>query len=336
MNMTRKLDIIVDLQFGSTGKGALAGYLAHNGDYDCVMTANMPNAGHTFIDGKGNKMIFKALPNSLVGPNVDKVMIGPGAVVDPDRLINEIETAGKFGYDQFEVYIHAHAVRLRSEHKKSESPYSRIGSTQQGSAAAVIDKLHRNKLESPLWEEWDGYHPQIRVVPPQIYQGLVMSAKSILAEGSQGYSLGLNAGFWPYCTSRDCTVSAFMSFLGVPHSYLRDVYGTARTFPIRVGGNSGPGYPDQTELTWAEIGVEPEYTTVTNRMRRVFSFSEEQISEAIWMNSPDYIFLNFCNYLEDRSDTTEMVGVINKIAKKPVVKFLGYGPTINDIKEIFY
>lgn len=334
--MSKKLDIIVDLQFGSTGKGALAGYLAATGDYDCVMTANMPNAGHTYIDANGNKMVFKALPNSLVGPNVDKVMIGPGAVVDPDRLITELKTAEQFGYDQFEVYVHAHAVELRPEHKKQESDYTRVGSTQQGSAAAIINKLHRDKDDSPLWEEWDGYHPRVKVVSPQIYQGLLIGSTSILAEGSQGYSLGLNAGFWPYCTSRDCTVSAFLSFLGVPHSYLRHVYGTARTYPIRVGGNSGPCYPDQVEMTWEDIGVEPEYTTVTNRMRRVFSFSHDQIKEAVWMNSPDFIFLNFCNYLSHEADVFDMVGDINREIEKPLVKFLGFGPTVNDIREIHY
>jgi adenylosuccinate synthase len=333
---SKKLDIIVDLQFGSTGKGALAGYLATKGDYDCVMTANMPNAGHSYIDANGNKMIFKALPNSLVGPNVDKVMIGPGAVVDPDRLISELNTAEQFGYDQFEVYIHAHAVVLRPDHKRLESSYSRIGSTQQGSAAAIINKLHRDPTDSPLWEEWDGFHPRVKVVSPQIYQGLLISSKSILAEGSQGYSLGLNAGFWPYCTSRDCTVSAFLSFLGVPHSYLRYVYGTARTYPIRVGGNSGPCYPDQAEITWEDLKTDPEYTTVTNRVRRVFTFSHDQLKEAVWMNSPDFIFLNFCNYLEDKAEAFDLVGEINRELERPIVRFLGHGPTVNDITEIHY
>ena len=65
MRQMKKVDIIVDLQFGSTGKGALAGYLAANSDYDVVVSANMPNAGHTFIDSKGQRMIHKVLPSGI-------------------------------------------------------------------------------------------------------------------------------------------------------------------------------------------------------------------------------------------------------------------------------
>ncbi len=49
-NLQPKVDLVVDLQFGSTGKGLLCGYLSESDDYDTVITANMPNAGHTYID----------------------------------------------------------------------------------------------------------------------------------------------------------------------------------------------------------------------------------------------------------------------------------------------
>jgi hypothetical protein len=77
--MKTKIDMVVDMQYGSTGKGAIAGYLATHRDYDTVITANTPNSGHTFIDIDGNVMIHKVLPNSVVGENVFKVLIGPGA-----------------------------------------------------------------------------------------------------------------------------------------------------------------------------------------------------------------------------------------------------------------
>ncbi len=76
-----KLDLIVDLQYGSTGKGLIAGYLAEKHGYDCVVNANMPNAGHTYIDDKGQKMVHKVLPNGIVSPSCDTVLIGPGSVL---------------------------------------------------------------------------------------------------------------------------------------------------------------------------------------------------------------------------------------------------------------
>ena len=76
----KKVDVIIDLQFGSTGKGLIAGYMATHGTYDTVVNANMPNAGHTFIDAKGQVMMHKVLPNGVVGPNVKNVMIGAGSI----------------------------------------------------------------------------------------------------------------------------------------------------------------------------------------------------------------------------------------------------------------
>lgn len=44
MHKYPNVTMIVDLQYGSTGKGAIAGYLSTKNDYDTVISANMPNA----------------------------------------------------------------------------------------------------------------------------------------------------------------------------------------------------------------------------------------------------------------------------------------------------
>ena len=46
--MMKKVDVLVGLQFGSEGKGLIAGYLGNSGLYDTVVNCNMPNAGHTY------------------------------------------------------------------------------------------------------------------------------------------------------------------------------------------------------------------------------------------------------------------------------------------------
>jgi len=123
-----------------------------------------------------------------------------------------------------------------------------------------------------------------------------------------------------------------------------------RTYAIRVGnitekdengyehkvGNSGGCYSDQQEITWEELGVEPEYTTVTKRKRRVFTFSTIQAREAMALSRPDVVVLTFCNYLRDKVDVIGLALVIKKIGrelgKEPEILY-EYGPTTEDIFE---
>ena len=328
--MGKKADLIIDLQYGSTGKGLIAGYMAVKNQYDMVVTANMPNAGHTFIDDKGQKMVHKVLPNGVVSPKCEYAMIGPGAVFDTNRLFQEMDQLDTFGYDHFKVIIHPNAVPLQEHHAAGEGHLNSIGSTQQGCSAAMIHKMNRNPNDSPV--AWDIMRHElrggrVRVVTNSEYNGLLMVAKNILLEGAQGFSLGINERFYPFCTSRDCIPARFMADMGVPLHYLRDIIGTARTYPIRVGGNSGPCYEDQQEITWEQVGVPPELTTVTQRERRVFTFSPGQIIDALWATNPNIIFLNFCNYIEKPAELQEMIDIFGKDKEM----YLGYGPAIHDV-----
>ena len=76
----KKVDIIMDLQYGSTGKGLLAGVMAMRYNYDVVITSNMPNAGHTYVDREGVVYIHHVLGNGLVSPSIKNVCVGAGSV----------------------------------------------------------------------------------------------------------------------------------------------------------------------------------------------------------------------------------------------------------------
>ncbi len=328
-----KLDLIVDLQYGSTGKGLIAGYLAEKHGYDCVVNANMPNAGHTYIDDKGQKMVHKVLPNGIVSPSCDTVLIGPGSVFSIDQLILEVEQARKFGYlRKANIFIHQSAVPLQEQHKDAEAPFVSIGSTKQGSGAALIHKMMRDPNDRVIARDVPiatSAYLGISIISPWAYRRALENAESILAEGAQGFSLGMSERFYPYCTSRDCTPARFMSDMGIPLSYLRTVVATARTYPIRVGGTSGGCYPDQTEKTWEGLGLDKEYTTVTGRERRVFTFSAMQIEEAMFQMEPDEVFLNFCNYIKDEEDLNVIRSVFND-----KIKYEGFGPTRSHVNEV--
>jgi hypothetical protein len=124
-------------------------------------------------------------------------------------------------------------------------------------------------------------------------------AEHVIVEGAQGYGLSMYHGFYPYTTSRDVSVWQILADCGIPHDLLPTVMdlpditviGTCRTYPIRVAnrfdthgtqvGYSGPCYDDQLEISFEEIGQKVELTTVTKLPRRIFTFSEKQITEAV-------------------------------------------------------
>ena len=338
--MNKKADLIVDMQYGSTGKGLIAGYLAMKNEYDVVVNANMPNAGHTYIDAKGQKMIHKVLPNGLVSPKCRHVLIGPSSVFSYPQMLKELNQLKEFGYDHFQIYVHHRAVVLLDSHKEHEQKYTRIGSTSQGSAAAMMHKMERDPESNPTAGAVFGYENEnmpneIMVIDNDEYDHIIDKAKSILIEGAQGFSLGINERFYPYSTSRECTPARFMSDTGIPLPFLRTVIGCARTYPIRVGhtdtGKSGGYYPDQVELDWENLGIEAERTTVTQRIRRVFSFSHMQIKDAMWAIQPDEVFLNFCNYVEDIYELGKIMNAFNM-----KIKYVGWGATTDDVKEVSY
>lgn len=340
----KKLDVLVDLQFGSTGKGLLAGYLGVKNGYDAVASSNMPNAGHVAYSPEGEKFMHKVLPSAIFGDNLKVIGVGPGAVFDIDRLELEWAAVCKYRSDLVLV-IHEAAGILLPEHKEAEqNTLSRISSTMQGSAEALISKIRRQdgaiaKHRVVAIGSRLNQHGKAIVVPQIEWLEIFSCKESVLLEGSQGYSLGLSSGFYPYCTSRDCTPARVISDCSLPVGWLRDVYGSCRVHPIRVGntpdGFSGDWYPDQIELTFEQLGVASELTTVTGRVRRIASFSSMQIEEAMIMARPSHIFLNFCNYDEEMAKwAKENIDILADAHGCGGVAMMGYGPLSSDIKEV--
>ena len=341
-----KAYMILDLQFGSTGKGLLAGYLAKTNQPDVVATAWGPNAGHTYIDENGREFIHRMLANGIVSPKLKTVLIGPGSVLDLDCLMQEIKSCKDLLVGK-EIIIHPSAVVVTQQHRDIEARNVKIGSTMKGTGAAVISRIERDPENSPVAIDaiplgWLDTIAQMGInisVRNDYYDQAIKSAELIQIEGAQGYSLSIYHGFYPYCTSRDVTPAQVMADTAMPFSIIPEVYGTLRTFPIRVAnrfdedgkmvGTSGPGYPDQKELDWADVGIEPELTTVTKLPRRIFSFSMEQTKEACFRCGPTKIFLNFANYLT-KSDTLGLIRQIHLalalIDSEAGVAWVGVGP----------
>lgn len=285
---------IVDGQYGSTGKGALAAVIARAGrqNIEVYATNAGPNSGHTAVVG-ASKIVTTQVP---VGAAVAKILPGPqfetyltaGAIIYPSMLQREVEEFGVV------PTVHPCAAIIEPRHLEQEqnNGSSRVAGTAKGVGAALADKVNR---EGNLWGRQDVWYG---------YSGVMdLTNRCVLHESAQGFSLGVNeARFAPHTTSRECTVQQALSDARIPLSSVKKVAMTLRTAPIRVGntqvGYSGDFYEDQKETTWEDLGLPEEYTTVTKRVRRVFTWSWTQFVEALRVNEPDLLNVNFVDYLK--------------------------------------
>lgn len=346
----KEVHAIVDLQFGSCGKGLFAGYLAGLLDPDTIVTAWAPNAGHTFIDAEGRKYVNIATPNGIAtSKSLKRVLLGPGSVINPMLLLSEMARDADLWHG-VDLMIHQSAAVVTDMHRQLESEYGfGIGSTMKGVGEAVIQKIRRKPVaQNVAAVALRGTPLESFVVDSWTYNEAIDKSTVVLIEGAQGFSLSINQGFYPYTTSRDCTIHQLLSDCAIPrvrnngNNPKLTVYGVCRTHPIRVSnrydkngvmvGTSGPGYPDQTELEWSGIGRAAELTTVTQLPRRLFTFSKMQIEDAIRMNGVDHVFLNFANYITNRNELNAMVHTIGECGA--MVKWLGHGPKVTDIEVI--
>lgn len=332
MKLTQgKLSIIIDGQFGSTGKGLLASYVAMLNHIDIGITNASANAGHTFYYNN-KKHILKQLPVSAIISDRSTIYLCAGAIINPSILLKEIT---QYQIDTDRIAIHPRCAVITDSdiecESLPESATTKLSSTQSGVGSALARKINRTATLA-------GDIPELASMIKELdIQYLLDRGCTALMEVPQGFDLSLSSGLsYPHCTSREITVSAAMADAQVHPSYLGKVIACLRTYPIRVGnitnhngveiGYSGPFYSDSREVSWEDIGVKPEYTTVTGRVRRVATFSMLQYKRMLSTIRPDYIFLNFANYLS-KSDLLEL------LVKLPEVTHLGFGPTHNDIIE---
>jgi adenylosuccinate synthase len=329
--------VLVDGQFGSTGKGlaeqALASHIGHL--VDAVTTNAGPNSGHTiYLDDR--KVVTKQIPSfsvAMAHMGLPKaLLLNAGALVDPEILKAESAYLG-----DGQLLIHPHSTAILPKHYAERSTLGLIASTQKGTGPALSDKVMRDKFAAvENVHDFSGFDVRM--------PNIDWFKQSVFVSTAQGFSLGLNSGFFPYTTCRECTVQQALSDARIPARWLRKVISTHRVHPIRVGntveGTSGPCYPDQKELSWTELGVQPETTTVTGRIRRVFTWSDQQFIECLTVNEPDALFLNFINYLRDPMVAVNFVTAKIKLfhqvrGKLPDFVMLGFGKYLHEVHVAF-
>lgn len=318
-----KVNLLIDGQFGSTGKGLLASYIGKNNNIDICVSNAGPNAGHTFYR-RGRKCVVKQLPVTAITNPTSTIYLCSGAIINIGILLRELK---EFNIDTQRLIIHPQAAIISEEDILSEQKGTAvyISSTQNGVGKALSRKINR---ESNIARNYPELSIYIKALPLNTF---LNEGQTLFMEVPQGYSLSLNSKFYPCCTSRNITVSSALNDLDIHPYYLGNTIASIRTHPIRVGnlpkGYSGRFYMDSIETSWDELNLPKEYTTNTKRVRRVATFSFKQYEEMLQALRPNYVFLNFCNYINKNT--------LNTFLKRmPEITHLGFGPKIEDIKEV--
>ena len=346
--MAHKIDMVLDFQYGSTGKGLIAGYLAKREAYDTAVCAFATNAGHTYIDkSRMLDVMTQQLPTAICSPTVRNIMIGPGAAIHVETLRDELHRYNTIIGDK-NIFIHPHAAIVEDYHADFEKSDGRtkMGSTAKGVGEAYIERIRRNTSNPNIAARRISPHDPISKLVTDVatYNRVLEASSSVIIEGAQGFSLSMYHGQYPFTTSRDVTPWQVAADCGLPYKwapYLR-VIGTLRTFPIRVNnrdGSSGPCYSDQREISWEEIGQRPELTTVTKLPRRIFTFSREQLDDALYHCGGYWdtrLFLNFANYLNDPVALAQLIEYIEapraSCLNPARVEWLGFGADDDNVQ----
>jgi adenylosuccinate synthase len=289
------VDVIVGGEFGSEGKGNIAFHLAP--EYDLLIRVGGPNAAHKVYIPSGEIFTHFSLPSGTQA-GAAQLVLGPGAVVHPPELLSEIS---RCDVTDDRLSIDPHVMIIEDYDKEAEAELEgRIGSTASGTGSATARRIMRGEGVR-LAQDIEELHPYIRPTY-EILERAYSAGHRIMLEGTQGSGLSLHHGPYPSVTSRDTNVAGCLAEAGIAPARVRKVVMVVRTYPIRVGGNSGPL---TSEISWEEIErrsgltglAEKEHTSKTNRLRRVGEPEWDLLRRAAVLNAPTDIALTFADYL---------------------------------------
>ena len=284
-------DVVVDVQYGDCGKGKVTHHLAKSGDYTHVVRYNGGhNAGHTiYHDGK--KFVTHAIPCGVFFGI--KSVIGPGCVINPDRLLQEMQELRDAGIDVDNLLMIAHNAHVITDwHLMQDGKDEKIGTTKRGNGPAYRDKYGRQGVRAEEVRELEEY---IVDVYDEFHRNQMHSTVNILFEGAQGFGLDIDWGDYPYVTSSHCT-AASAALNGVPPTAIRHIYGVAKIYETYVGAKDFE--MDETELANAIRQVGEEYGATTGRPRQINWFDVDAVSRAVDINGVTRLVVNKVDVLE--------------------------------------
>lgn len=336
----RLVDVIVGGEYGSEGKGNIASFIGP--EYDLLVRVGGPNAGHKVYVPTGEEFTHRLLPSGTLASNAP-IVIGPGAVLDVEILIDEIARCNAVApesVDAERLTIDPQAMIIsRADIKAETDLVDAIGSTGKGVGAATARRITGRRSSVVLARNVDVLRPYVRESSEELAAAYVRGDR-VLLEGTQGSALSLYHGSYPYVTSRDTTVSGCLAEVGIPPARVRKVIMVCRSYPIRVenpeGGTSGPM---SQEISWAEVARrsghnaaelrDKERGSVSGKLRRVGEFDWALLERNTQLNGPTDIALTFSDYIDKKNQqarrfeqlseaTIRFVEEVERVAGAPV------------------
>ena len=323
------VDIVVGGFWGDEGKGKIISYLVKKRKPSVVARGGVgPNAGHTIVvDGKVYKL--RMVPSAIGSKEVEKFLIGPGVLVNPEVFLQEIATTNIEG----RAFVDPQCGVIQEKHRKIDStdPHLSkvVGTTGSGSGPANEERVRRTLT---LAKEIDELTPYLIDVPGEIHKAL-QQGNSVLLEGTQATYLSLIHGTYPFVTTKDVTAAAICSDVGIGPTVVTNVTLVLKAYVTRVGEGFLPDELSEEETInrgWTEYG------TVTKRLRRAAPFNAELAKRSIQLNGATRIAITKLDVLfpKDRgkkkfdSLTKDAQEWIFKIEKEIGMKihFIGTGP----------
>jgi len=138
--------VVVGTQWGDEGKGKLTDLLA--GEMDLVVRyQGGHNAGHTIVVGD-EAFALQLVPSGILYPHITPV-IGNGVVVDPEVLLDELDTLAAKGVDTGRLVVSGNAHLIMPYHQELDRVTERylgknsLGTTKRGIGPAYADKAAR-------------------------------------------------------------------------------------------------------------------------------------------------------------------------------------------------
>lgn len=317
----RLVDVLVGAQFGSEGKGNICAHIAK--DYQILMRVGGPNAGHKVSFPKYD---YIQLPSGTQSNPDAKLLIGAGATLSVKQVLKEVRdlklTGDRLSIDPQAVIIED--TDIETEMGSLEA----IGSTKKGVGVATARKIlgrgDKVYFDSPvrLARDVPELKEYVRCTKIELEKAYLRGDR-ILLEGTQGTDLSIHHGYYPWVTSRETTASGCLADAGIAPARVRRVIMVTRTYPIRVGGKSGPmmreidfaTITERSGVSEAEISG-TEVGTVSGKKRRIGEFDWEQVRRSAVLNGATDIALTFADYIDASNKSATEYAMLTAETKK--------------------
>ena len=278
-----KIDVVLGLQYGDEGKGKVCHSLLKDGLYTHVIRFNGGgNAGHTiYHDGK--KLITHLIPSGVFFGV--KSIIGPGCVVDVEKLFREIDYLEDNGIKTDGLlFISKNAHIITDDQLAEDGTDTAIGTTRTGNGPCYRDKYNRKGVRA---EEIPMLEPYLIDMYEEFYE-VDNSDFKILAEGAQAFGLDIDWGDYPYVTSSHCGIGSVLNN-GFSHRHINKVYGIIKAYETYVGAKS---FQPEEEI-FSRIQQEgQEFGATTGRKRQCNWIDWNLVMKAARMNGVNRIVMN--------------------------------------------